>query len=222
MAARFVAELALTSRELARLRGDVTRADVHTLSQGHAVREGAAAIRATTYVWLASVLERVVRDALRATLREISGKLVPAQNLKASLFALICEREFDSIATASRSRSWLTKISLFARLMETGPALLSEDILPLDGRTIRGEHFDAIWQVLGLAGQSLPTPRHRVGLRDLADGRNEVAHGHTDPVSFGRTKATSDVLRLVSLVDDTIAHMLGELDSYLEKERFRR
>lgn len=222
MLARFASELALTSRELGRLRGEVTRADVHTLSQGHAAREGAASVRAATYVWLASLLERVVRDVLQATLREINSKLVPSYKLKACLFALLCEGQFQSIVYSARSKSWTAKISLLSRQLELGPVVFSEDVLPLDGRTIRGEHFDVIWQVLGLTGLSVPTPRHRVGLQALADGRNEVAHGHADPVSFGRSKATADVLRLVSLVDDTIAHVLGELDSYLESESFLR
>lgn len=222
MPARFSPELALVGRELTRMRADVSRADVHTLSSAAGLRDAAATVRASTYVWLASTLERVVRDALKSTFREVSSKLLPAHQLRASLFSLLCDADFESVSKSARSKAWGTKIALLSRLLDSGPATLSEDVLPLDGRTIRGDHFDVIWHVLGIDGSSVPSPRHRVALRDLADGRNEVAHGHSDPVAFGRTKATADVLKLISLTDDSIAHLLAGLDSYLSQELYRR
>lgn len=179
-------------------------------------------VRGSSYVWLAALLERIVRDALQATLREISLLSVPFKDLRFSLFSLLCDAEFASIADRSRSGSWEQKIAIFLRTAQADPALLAENILPLDGRTIRGEHFDTIWLVLGLNTPSLPSPLHRIALRDLADGRNEVAHGHIDPVTFGRSKATKDMLRIASRVDEIIMHLLGSLDSYIDKKQYTR
>lgn len=94
--------------------------------------------------------------------------------------------------------------------------------MPLDGRTIRGEHFDAIWLVLGLTPPSVPSAFHRIALRDLADGRNEIAHGHKDPVMFGRSKATSDMNRMASRVDEVILHLLVSLDAYIDGRQYER
>lgn len=219
---RFSAELALAVRELARIRADIAHADTAVISSSLSVRERGAAVRASAYVWLAALLERTVRDVLQATLREISLLAVPLKDLRFSLFSLLCEAEFASIADRSRSSSWEQKIAMFLRTAEENPALLAENILPLDGRTIRGEHFDTIWLVLGLGAPSVPSPLHRIALKDLADGRNEVAHGHIDPVTFGRSKATVDVIRITQRVDEVILHLLASLDAYVDKKQYAR
>jgi hypothetical protein len=219
---RFTSELMLATRELARIRADIAHADTAVISPSSPVQERGAAVRASAYVWLAALLERIARDALQATLREITQLAVPVKDLRFSLFSLLCDGEFASIADRSRSSSWEQKIALFLRTAEAKPALLAENILPLDGRTIRGEHFDTIWLVLGLGAPSVPSPLHRIALKDLADGRNEIAHGHIDPVTFGRSKATNDMLGIAKRVDEVILHLLGSLDAYVDKQQYTR
>lgn len=219
---RFTAELTLASRELSRIRADIAHADAAVISALSPIQERGAAVRASAYVWLAALLERIVRGALQTTLREISLLAVPFRDLRFSLFALMCDSEFASISDRSRSTSWEQKIAVFLRTAEPGPAQLPEDVLPLDGRTIRGEHFDTIWLVLGLSTPAVPSPLHRIALKALADGRNEVAHGHIDPVTFGRSKATSDMLAIARRVDEVILHLLVALDDYVDKKHYSR
>ncbi|WP_312566004.1 MAE_28990/MAE_18760 family HEPN-like nuclease [Diaphorobacter sp.] len=219
---RFTTELMLASRELARIRADIAHADTAVISPSSPVQERGAAVRAWAYVWLAALLERIVRDALQATFREITQLAIPVKDLKFSLFSLLCDAEFASIADRSRSNSWEQKIAVFLRTSEAKPALLAENILPLDGRTIRGEHFETIWLVLGLSTPSVPSPLHRIALKDLADGRNEIAHGHMDPVTFGRSKATNDMLGIAKRVEEVIVHLLGSLDAYVDKKQYTR
>ena len=219
---RFAPEIAFASREIARIRSDIVYADSTAISPLSPIHERAASMRAYAYVWLAAVLERIVRDAVQSTLREISALTPAHKDLRLSLFALICEGDFDSVSSRARSNAWEVKINLLSRTADPNPAALSEHILPLDGRTIRAEHFDIIWLVLGLPSPSTPTALHRVALKDLADGRNEVAHGNTDPVAFGRKKATRDLLRLTSRVEDLVAHLLAGLDDYIGRRLFAR
>lgn len=219
---RFTSELMLATRELARIRADIAHADTAVISPSSPVQERGAAVRASAYVWLAALLERIVRDSLQATLREVTQLAVPVRDLRFSLFSLLCDAEFASIADRSRSSSWEQKIAVFLRTAEVKPALLAENILPLDGRTIRGEHLDTIWLVFGLSAPSVPSPLHRIALKDLADGRNEIAHGHIDPVTFGRSKATNDMLGIAKRVDEVILHLLGSLDAYVDKKQYTR
>jgi hypothetical protein len=212
----------LATRELARIRADIAHADTAVISPSSPVQERGAAVRASAYVWLAALLERIVRDSLQATLREVTQLAVPVRDLRFSLFSLLCDAEFASIADRSRSSSWEQKIAVFLRTAEVKPALLAENILPLDGRTIRGEHLDTIWLVFGLSAPSVPSPLHRIALKDLADGRNEIAHGHIDPVTFGRSKATNDMLGIAKRVDEVILHLLGSLDAYVDKKQYTR
>lgn len=222
MTSRFTTELTYASRELSRIRYDITHADVAALSTSVIVRDRSAAMRADAYVWLAAMLERVVRDAVRDVLRELTTLGVPCKGVRASLFSLLCDPELTSVAERNRQTSWKVRVALFDRLLDNSPATFSEDILPLDGRTIRGEHFDIIWIVFGLPGASLPGPQHRVALKDLAEGRNEIAHGHKDPVVFGKTKATVDLLGLAGRVDEVMLHLLSYLDEYLGKSHYAR
>jgi hypothetical protein len=219
---RFSSELTLAARELARIRADIVHADAAVISPSAPIQERCAAVRASAYVWLSALLERIVREALHATLREITLLAVPFKDLRLSLFSLLCEAEFASIASRSRSNSWEQKIAMFLRTAEANPALLAESIVPTDGKTIRGEHFDTIWLVLGLGVPSVPSPLHRIALKDLADGRNDVAHGHIDPVTFGRSKATVDMLRITQRIDEVILHLLDSLDAYVDKKQYIR
>jgi hypothetical protein len=222
MIVRFASQLQYASGELGRIRKDIRHADVAVLSAAIDRRERSAITRAYVYVWLAALLERVIRDGIRDALRELASHKVPSNELRASLFALLCDPEIASVSDRNRQSGWSTRVGLFARLLATEPAAFSEDIVPLDGRTLRAEHFDSIWVVFGLQGPSLPAPQHRVALKDLADGRNEVAHGHLEPVVFGKQKATADLLRLATRVEDVISHFMGAMDDYLGKAKYRR
>ena len=74
---RFTSELMLATRELARVRADIAHADTAVISPSSPVQERGAAVRASAYVWLAALLERIVRDSLQATLCEITQLAVP-------------------------------------------------------------------------------------------------------------------------------------------------
>lgn len=219
---RFATELGWADREIARVRADLIKADAAEISSSVDVREMAATSKAAAYVWLAAILERIVRDSLQTTLREISVARRPFKEVRLSLFALACDAEFQSIADRSRGNSWQQRINAFLKTVDGSNATFSEEVLPTDGRTIRGEHFDIIWLVFGLVTPSLPTPLHRIALKDLADGRNLVAHGHEDRVTFGRKKASADLIRLSTQVDEIITHYLASLDSYVGLNAFLR
>lgn len=224
MTLRFTGELALAGREINRIRTDLNHADVSGLGLAAPVpeRERSATIRAYCYIWLAAVLERVVADTLREVLAEINVGALPHRDIRTSLFGLLCDGELQSISDRSRQTGWSIRVALFARLADASPTTFASEILPLDGRTLRAEHFDTIWLVFGLDGDSMPTPRHRASLRELADGRNNVAHGKVDPVTFGKTKATSDIATLTNRVEDIVAHFVAAMDDYLQCARYRR
>jgi len=91
----------------------------------------------------------------------------------------------------------------------------------LDGRTIRSEHFECIWKVFGFPLPHHPSPKHGLALTDLADGRNNVAHGNVDPILFGRSKAAPDLIRIADLLDESLMHLYYAADTYLTNLNFR-
>lgn len=222
MPLNFAAELAYASRELTRIRADLLHADATGLSHSAQLRERSASTRAYAYIWLAAVLERVVNDALKDVLQELSALTLPGIKFRASLFALICDSQLTSIAARGPNPAWDVRLELLDRMLDPAPIVFNQDTLPLDGRTLRGEHFDRIWLVFGVPGTSLPGPQHRLALRDLAEGRNMVAHGGLDPITFGRAKAVGDVIKLVGRVDEIVIHLLAQLDAYVRGSHYIR
>lgn len=222
MVLSFNSELAYAGRELTRVRADLVHADATGLSQVAQLRERSATIRAYAYVWLAAVLERVVNDALRSVLTELTSLSLPSHAFRSSLFALLCHAELTSIAARNPNPAWDTRIQLLSRLTSPLPAAFNVDTLPLDGRTLKAEHFDRIWYVFGLSGPSLPAPKHGMALKDLAEGRNKVAHGNVDPISFGKSKTAADVLQLTHRVDEILVHVLTQFDDYVKQAKYAR
>jgi hypothetical protein len=76
--------------------------------------------------------------------------------------------------------------------------------------------------VFRFPASALPAVRHALALNDLADGRNDVAHGRVAPIAFGRRKVTSDVLRIVDYVEDFGTNLVVAIDEYLSQRQYLR
>lgn len=186
-------------------------------------RDDQAAIRkASAYVYAAAALERACREGLRAVIAEIDAHGVAPERLRVSLFALHCAAELDAIGGGPRSLERVTRAAaMFETVFGATHAPLGT-VLPLDGRTPRAAHFATIWRVLGFPGPAVPDPACALALDDLAEGRNDVAHGVRDPIAFGRSKAVADVVRLIGRVEQMIAHLFESADAYLAQRLFLR
>jgi hypothetical protein len=164
------------SERVDRLRQDIYYCDVDALSR-RARRDVIFSIRASAYVWLAAALEAAVRDLLTAVLDHINAANITINDLRLSLFALVHASELDSLQQVRGLKMWQYRASLFGRTQGTSTCNLRLDALPLDGRTIKADHLETIWHVFGFDGDPLPTPLHKLALKDLAETRNELACG---------------------------------------------
>jgi hypothetical protein len=186
-------------------------------------RHELAAIRkAGAYLYAAAALERACREGLLAVIAEINAHGVAPERLRVSLFALHCAAELDAIGGGPRSLERVARAAaMFETVFSAAHAPLGT-VLPLDGRTPRAAHFATIWRVLGFPGPAVPDPACALALDDLAEGRNDVAHGVRDPIAFGRSRAVADVARLVGRVEQMIAHLFDSADAYLDQRLFLR
>ena len=186
-------------------------------------RADQAAIRkAGVYLYAAAAIERACREGLLAVIAEINAHGVAPERLRVSLFALHCAAALDAIGGGPRS---LERVGRAADMFETvfGAAHVPlGTVLPLDGRTPRAAHFATIWRVLGFPGPAVPDPACALALEDLAEGRNDVAHGVRDAIAFGRSKAIADVIRVVGRVEQMVAHLFDSADAYLDQRLFLR
>lgn len=151
-------------------------------------------IRASAYVHLAAVVEVLVNETFLGVVGEIDALVGKLSDLRLSLFAIASGPNFDSLADLRGLRNWHRRCQILSDIESHAILRLDESRLPLDGRTIRPEHLDAAWKVFGFYGPSLPSSLHALALRDLADSRNDVAHGNESLSVIAGRKSPDDML----------------------------
>ncbi len=175
-----------------------------------------------TYVWAAAALEQFVRAELRLLGDTMTAAAVSAADVRPSLQALLLKPSLDGLSKLSGLNAWLRRAEIFERSSAQTPAVFLPQVLPVDGRTLKAEHFEAIWRIYGFTGKPVPSQRHVLALKELAVFRNDLAHGTVDPVSFGRAKTVADALRAIQSVEDVAEHLHTTADAYLAAGAFRR
>ncbi|HET9619783.1 MAG TPA: hypothetical protein VFP84_00355 [Kofleriaceae bacterium] len=184
--------------------------------------DDAAIRKAGAYMYAAAALERACREGMRAVIAEINAHGAPPERWRVSLFALHCHAELDALGPGPKSLDRLGRAAaMFETVAANAPASLAA-VLPLDGRTPRAAHFATMWRILGLPGEPLPDPALAAALDDLADGRNDLAHGVRDAITFGRSRSVADVRALIARVAQAIAHLYASADAYLDQRLFLR
>lgn len=180
--------------------------------------------RSATYIWLAAAMERYYKAVVYELVNVINAEAVPLCDLRLSLMSMAISSKFDAAHATKGVARWSKRTEIFASISHSQAAVLSsnDSHLPIDGRTIRAKHVQALWDVFGLPGPSIPGKRHTLALKDLADGRNQLAHGQVDPEDYGRRKVTKDLLRLIDVVDDILIHVDGAVEAYCQSQGWCR
>lgn len=185
-------------------------------------RDRAACLNAAAYIWLASIVERFIKSVLRSILDEINARGVRRDQIKHSLFALLAANDLDSMENSKKLRKWRMRAAVFRSVDDSSLVAFNSAVIPIDGRTIRGDHLETIWEAFGLSGACVPHPRCMLALSDLAEGRNNLAHGEVDPVAFGRRKSITDMARLTEIVEDVLLHIYESSQIYLANNEYIR
>lgn len=203
------------------IRRDLTIADAGMLGTS-GVSKICSATRATAYVWTSATLEAFVKKSLSAVLSEVNNAAAPRQRIRLSLQSMLTHSSFATLQSVRGLNMWEERVRAFQYLDASAYAPFNTSVLPLDGRTLRYQHFEAIWRVFGFRPPSIPKPVCSLALTDLAEGRNQLAHGHTSAEDFVRAKTTVQVLRILSLVEDVVEHLSIVADSYLANREYLR
>ena len=174
------------------------------------------------FVQVGAALEFGVRDMLGRTIDEVNAQGVPWSDLRISLFCLAGEPHFRSIQDQDFIKGLGRRIDLLELVAGTSSGWLDPTVLPLDKKTIRPYHFEAVWRTFGFDGPNLPSPRHRLALTDLADTRNSVAHGELGPDLVGRSRRVDATMQLILQASDALTHLYSAAESYLTGQRYLR
>jgi hypothetical protein len=144
------------------------------------------------------------------------------RDLSPGLAAVASAERFQSLQDLRGLKMWERRYEVVATALDAKVATLRPENGPLDGRTIRPSHLDAIWTILDFPGSSAPGPLHRIALSEVADLRNDLAHGNIEPVAVGRLKTRHDVDRAIVLIEDIALHIAAAGEAYLTSAAYRR
>ena len=201
---------------------DLRRAGAAEPRGGAEERDAAARSKALAYVWLAASQERLIKDALLAVFDAVNAAAVPRGELSLCLLSAADNATFKSLAVASRHSKWEMRASLLDGSRDAEIVRLTVDDLPYDGRTVRPRHYDLIQRVLGLPANCFADARDRTALEDLAEHRNQVAHGIVNPITLGRQKRAGQMVKNFERIVDAADAFVIHLDDYLSGSLFRR
>jgi len=211
------------SLELDRIKNEILSLDPAKAMISPAIRDSNARIIASGYVWIAAILERFFREILGSLFTEMNSIGIQYDQLKPCLFSVACSTELISLKNLSdHKKIWTRRVDIFSRPWQLHSVLFKIENIPYDGKTIRPDHLETVWEVFGIKGSSIPSPIHAMALKDIADGRNEVVHGEIDPISFGRKRTVADFLKKISQMEDIILHVGAETESYLKNSEYLR
>jgi hypothetical protein len=163
-----------------------------------------------------------MKVTLGAVITEIDGRAVGRGVLRLGLHAVLQRPGFDRAQQVRGIRMWRARVDVLEDVDSLTPCSFGVTEFALDNRTLRADHFEMIWQLFGFAPPSLPRLVHRLALHDLAETRNDLAHGVAWPSDVARAKPTTEVLRMVGFVEDIVEHVALATDAYLTTSAYLR
>ena len=201
---------------------EIAALEVDWLKASMAQRKGMARYKAGAYIWVAACLEAYIKAFVPAVVREINESSISATQLRPSLLTLLFDDTFKSIQNKSGIDMWIRRVELMQSISDGGPVSFKNVPVPTDGGTVRPKHLETLWKVFGFKGEALVSPVHRMALTEVADWRNYLAHGSEDPVKFGLGKTATDVVRMVTKIEDIVIHVDQAGRDYIVHRRYRR
>jgi hypothetical protein len=182
--------------------------------------------RAAAIIHTVAELESLTRFVIQETHRGINGKY-SVKVLKPCIRQLAAHTTFESLRDlGDPAKVWARRAE--ATTLEYSSQLLALPIMtktaqpPLDGRTLRPEHFSRIWAIYGLPGAPFPYISWEASMLKLAGARNDLAHGNV-PFDEVFQAAGMGITHIESYVNDIAAfsiHLTTAWVDYLDNERF--
>lgn len=210
------------AQSLHSIRRDLGHLDIHILKYVSSEKQAILRSRATTHVWLAAVMERFIKRWLHGVCAEFNALGLKWLDVRLSVFPIACGSELQALSSGVKKDAWEKKLMMFQRVAGNEFASLSSAFVPLDGKTIRPQHFDDIWRIFGFAGASLPGGAHRMILSAVADYRNDLAHGDENPATIGARLSYSDIVRYVAAFEEIVENCIMVSDAYFASRDYLR
>jgi len=165
--------------------------------------------KALTLVWMGAALENFWKSYLEELCVRVSAASPRSRRKKLAAASIYFFDTLGSLGEGKKIKRWHRVADFFETINVVGTSTYA---IPYDGRTIRPEHIYLAWQIFCLKAPHFPSPVHKQDLNSLADQRNDVAHGHSDPVDVGGTMTIGDIRVRLSRLDDIAIHCVLAAD----------
>ncbi|MEU8804911.1 MAE_28990/MAE_18760 family HEPN-like nuclease [Spirillospora sp. NPDC048819] len=183
--------------------------------------------RALAVVCTMAELEAFTKFLIQETHRELNDSGLTVSSLRASLRQLAAHTTFESLRDLSdhsklwERRKYATTLELCRDPIDL-PLERKHAQPPLDGRTLRPEHFNRIWEIYGLSGEAFPVAAWSASLQKLALFRNDVAHGNISYMEVFQQagRSVSDVERYVNDINEFVIYLATSWVDYLEAQDY--
>ena len=171
------------------------------------------------FVHLYGVYEFTIVSALRRSLQIINDAGIKHLECQPSLLSLALNAECDSLAGAGRGK-WERRRELFNRLRSTAPMVMTDSLVPTDGRNCRYAHLEGIWKTLNIREPILPRMSLRGRIEELVEKRNAIAHGQESPSAVGARFTFSDLSVRFNDINEVCTYIVETFESYLTNRHY--
>lgn len=185
--------------------------------------------RALSIICSVAELEALTKTVIQCMHRELNDATICGGELAPCLRQIAAHNAFESLRSLQDSakvwerRAYVTTLDTSAEYLGL-PIATQGPQPPLDGRTLRPEHFFRMWDIYGLPGEAFPSVAWASSLQKLALVRNDIAHGNL-PFAAIFQQAGRTVTEIESYVDDLSSfsiHFVSASAEYLEKKLYMK
>jgi hypothetical protein len=183
--------------------------------------------RALAIVCAVAELEALTRFTIQRAHEELNAASLPVDRFIPSIRQIVAHNTFESLRLLQDpSKMWERR--LYATTLETCieiaqfPIVTNHPQPPLDGRTLRPEHFHRLWNIYSLPGYAFPRSAWNASLVKLALIRNDIAHGNLPYVEIFQQAGRSikEVEGYVNHMQDFVAHFHDVWSEYMLNQKY--
>jgi hypothetical protein len=184
--------------------------------------------RALAIVCGMAELESLVTTTIQCTHEALNDAGIKTQQLTPALRQMVAHSTFESLKEVrDHKRMWRSRGSVTT--LDSCPEFSRFPVVkkgapqpPLDGRTLKPEHFHRIWEIYQLPDQPFPVLAWQGHLVKMASARNDLAHGNLPyPEVFREAgRSVSSVEQYVGTIRGLSTHFADKWIQYLIEERY--
>lgn len=172
------------------------------------------------FVSLYAALEFTLTNAVSEFLSALQSSAVEPKQYRLVLLPTLLNREFNAVTGSSKLKSWANKRSLIERVFSPDACTIDSDIFPAESTNISADHFQAIWNQLGIPGSPLPPDVDYWAVNEIKNHRNAIAHGRETAATIGSRFTLTVLEKRHRTVELICAHTVISFEEHLTQRTF--